>query len=229
MPLPVPFSPVTRTLASDGPTREISSSTGRIDTASAMSIGRTSGLSDRFSASSRCCRRSARASSTWVRTMRQQPRVLPRLLHEVAGAAAHRFDRHFDAAPGGHDDDRQRRIVRAQLRQQVEPFLARGRVARVVEVHQHRVELVAVDRLENRRRRSGRLDPVALALEEQPQRLEDIRLIVRDQDARRSTVSDRIGVWSSTGHRCASATGVSMCRRQSAVSGPAASRQQAAV
>ena len=52
-PLPVPFSPVMSTLASDGPTREISSSTGRIDGASAMNNGRTSGLSDRFSASRR--------------------------------------------------------------------------------------------------------------------------------------------------------------------------------
>ena len=40
---------------------------------------------------------------------RQQPRVLPRLLDEVARAAAHGLDRHLDAAPGGHHDDRQGR------------------------------------------------------------------------------------------------------------------------
>ena len=93
---------------------------------------------------------------------RQQPRVFPRLLHEVARAAAHRFDRHLDAAPGRHHDDRQRRVVAADLRQQVEPFLAGRRVARVVEIHQHGVELARVDRLEDRGRRAGRFDAVAL-------------------------------------------------------------------
>jgi len=33
------------------------------------------------------------------------------------------LDRHFDAAPRGHDDDRQRRVVGAELRQQVESLL----------------------------------------------------------------------------------------------------------
>ena len=39
--------------------------------------------------------------------------------------------------------------------------------------------------LEHRRRRAGRFDPVAFALEQQPQRFEDVGLIVGDQDARR--------------------------------------------
>ena len=41
---------------------------------------------------------------------REQPRVVPGLLDEVARAAAHRLDGDLDAAPRGHDDDRQRRI-----------------------------------------------------------------------------------------------------------------------
>ena len=40
VPLPVPFSPVMRTLASDGPTRATMSSTGRIAADSAISVGR---------------------------------------------------------------------------------------------------------------------------------------------------------------------------------------------
>ena len=66
---------------------------------------------------------------------RQQPGVLPGLLDEIAGAAAHRLNGHLDAAPGGHHHERQRRIVRAQLRQQVQAFLARCGVARVIEIH----------------------------------------------------------------------------------------------
>ena len=65
-PLPVPFSPVISTLASDGPTREITSSTGRIAADCAISCGKRSARSARFSASSRCPRRSARPSSICV-------------------------------------------------------------------------------------------------------------------------------------------------------------------
>ena len=46
----------------------------------------------------------------------EQRDVLPRLLHEALGAAAHRLDRGVDAAPPGHDHDRQRRIVAAHAR-----------------------------------------------------------------------------------------------------------------
>ena len=55
----------------------------------------------------------------------QQPLVVPRLLDEVARAAAHRFDRQVHRAPRGHDDDRQRFVGRVDPRQQVEPLLAR--------------------------------------------------------------------------------------------------------
>jgi len=98
-------------VGSDGPTRWINSSTGRIDTASAISIGRTSGFSDRFSGLETLLT-AQRARELHLRAHdRQDAGVLPRLLDEVAGAAAHRLHRHLDAAPGGHDDDRQGRIV----------------------------------------------------------------------------------------------------------------------
>jgi hypothetical protein len=45
--------------------------------------------------------------------------------------------------------NRQRRIVRPELRQQIESFLAGGGVARVIQVHQDRVEFRRVDRFEN--------------------------------------------------------------------------------
>jgi len=68
--------------------------------------------------------------------------------------------------------------------QQVEPFLARRRVARVVEVHQHGVEVARLQRRENTGGRFRGLDLVLLAFEEQPQRLQHVGLIVSDQDAR---------------------------------------------
>ena len=69
--LPVPCSPVTRTLASDGPTRSISCNTGRIAGDSAISAGSApaAARSAEFSDSSRCARRSARPSSTALRTI----------------------------------------------------------------------------------------------------------------------------------------------------------------
>ena len=68
IPLPAPFSPVIRTLACEGPTRAIASSTGCIARASAIMNGRLSPRSRIFSCSS--CRplRNARPSSTWVRS-----------------------------------------------------------------------------------------------------------------------------------------------------------------
>ena len=80
---------------------------------------------------------------------REHPRVLPRLLHEVPRAAAHGLDGQIHAAPGGHHHDRQRRIVLADLRQQIQPLLPGRRVARVVEIHQDGVEVARLDGVED--------------------------------------------------------------------------------
>jgi len=101
----------------------------RIEIASAMSIGgcRASGS---ILGSSFCCRRSARASSTCVRTM-VRSRAFSHALHEIARAASHRLDGHLDAAHAVMTtigrSDRARAAATA-----VQPFLARRRVARVV-------------------------------------------------------------------------------------------------
>ena len=108
-----------------------------------MSSGRTSGLSARFSASSRCCRRSARASSTCVRTIASS-RALShgfwtksRAPRRIASTATSTLPQAVITITGSVG------ILRAQLREQIEPLLARGRVARVVQVDQHRVEVAA--------------------------------------------------------------------------------------
>jgi hypothetical protein len=69
VPFPVPFSPVMSTLASEGPTRAMSWSTGCMAADSAISLTLPSSRSRLISASSRWPRRRAWPSSTWVRTM----------------------------------------------------------------------------------------------------------------------------------------------------------------
>jgi hypothetical protein len=114
----------------------------------------------------------------------EESRVVPRLLDVVLGAAPHRFHRAAHASPRGHDRDREVRFHVFQAVKQVEPLVAGGRVPRVVHVHQQRVVVTALERDEHSRRRCDRLDLEAFSLEEETQRLEDVRLIVGDQDGR---------------------------------------------
>ena len=108
-----------------------------------MSSGRTSGLQravlglEPLLAAQRARQLDLRAQD------REQARVFPRFLDEVARAAPHRLDGHLHAAPCRHDDDGQRSVVMANLREQIQPLLSRRGVSRVVQIHQHGVEFVA--------------------------------------------------------------------------------------
>jgi hypothetical protein len=68
-------------------------------------------------------------------------------------------------------------------REQVEPFFSRRGVARVIEVDQDGVIVALLERLEHGGRRLDGVGLIALALDQQAQRLEDVRLIVGDQNA----------------------------------------------
>src|SRR5439155_12411183 len=113
---------------------------------------------------------------------REQPAVVPRLLDEVARAAAHRLDRAVDRGPCGHHHDRRRHLERLEPRQEIEPFRPGRGVPGVVHVDQEGVEITSVESGEDRAGRGRRLHVVAFTLEEQFQRLEDIRLVVSHQD-----------------------------------------------
>src|SRR3954467_7363922 len=112
--LPVPCSPVTSTLASLGPTRSRSRSTGCI----AGELAKSRGAPPRsrvFSSSRRRLLRSALPSPARVpRALgperRDEPRVVPRLLYVVARTPPHCLDCALDAAPGGHDEDGKLRV-----------------------------------------------------------------------------------------------------------------------
>src|SRR6185436_10007349 len=110
--------------------------------------------------------------------------VVPRLLHVVAGAAAHGLDRALHAPPGGHHHHRKRRIEPPQGGEQVEPLAAAGGVARVVQIDQGGVEVLVLERREHARRRGRRHHGYAFALEQEPQRFQHVRLVVRRDDAR---------------------------------------------
>ena len=116
----------------------------------------------------------------------QERDVLPRLLDEALGAPAHRFYRRVDAAPAGHDDDGEGGIVGADARNELEPFAAGGRVARVVQVHEQQVELLGAEPFHDRVRRGDELRQVSLAGQQPAQGFEHVRLVVGDENAPRT-------------------------------------------
>src|SRR5947208_14533688 len=113
----------------------------------------------------------------------EQAAVVPRLLNEVARAAAHRLNRAVDTGPGGHHDDRGRRVESLEPREQIESLRPRSRVAGVVHVDQEGVEVALVEGGEDGAGGGGALDLVALAFEKELERLQDVLLIVGNEDA----------------------------------------------
>ena len=114
---------------------------------------------------------------------RQQTRILPWLLNKVPRTAAHRLDGNLHIGPRGHHDHRQLRIERRDLRQQVEPLLARGCVAGVIQVDQQRIVRTAAQRIEHHLRRTRAVNMIAFRSHQQLDRIENVRLIVRHQQA----------------------------------------------
>ena len=122
---------------------------------------------------------------------RQEAFVLPRLLHEVAGAAAHRFHRDIHRSPRRQDDDRQRFIGGVDALEEIEALLAGRGIARVVQIHQDDVVVLELERAQQLRRRRRGVDDEALGLQQQPQRFDDVGLVVRDEDPGRRISSHR--------------------------------------
>ena len=180
--LPVPCSPLTSTFASDAATRSMSWSTGRI----------AGGLGDQL----RCAvpaeqpvlalqpaGAAERAPQLDLGAQGgEQPVVVPRLLDEIAGAPAHRLHRLLHAAPGGHHHGRQGGVEGLELGDQLQSLAAGGGVAGVVEIEEDGVEVGGLHGREHAGGRGGGLDRVALAFQQQPQRLTDVGLVVRDEN-----------------------------------------------
>jgi hypothetical protein len=122
---------------------------------------------------------------------REQPIVVPGLLDEVARPAAHRFDGNVHRAPCRHHDDGQGLVGGVDALQQFKALLSRRGVPGVVEVHQEDVEVLHLECAQELLRRGCGIDRIAVRLQQQPQRLEDVRLIVGEQQARGRLSSHR--------------------------------------
>ena len=97
---------------------------------------------------------------------------------------AHGLDRQFHRAPGRHDHHRQGGIERLDAVQQVEPFLAGGGIAGVVQVHQDDVEIARFHGVDHGRGRGGGFGAVAFAFDQEAEGFENVGLVVGNQDAR---------------------------------------------
>ena len=98
-PLPVPFSPVMRTLASDGPTREITSSTGRMAADCGDQLRKALGAQRAVLGFQALALAQGAAEFDLGLQDGGEARVVPGLLDEVARAAAHGFDGELDRCP----------------------------------------------------------------------------------------------------------------------------------
>ncbi len=180
----MPFSPVMRTLASDGPTREMTSSTGRIAGAAEIIEGEASVRRMRFSASRRWPWRIAWPSAICVRSVVRRRALSQgfwtksRAPRRIASTARSTVPQAVMTMTGSVSVDL------LDPREQVEAFLARGRVARVVQIDERGVALTGLQRRQNAGGRAGGLAFQALALEQEAQGLEDVALIVGDQNPR---------------------------------------------
>ena len=113
----------------------------------------------------------------------KEPRVLPRLLQEVARPPPHRLHRHIDASPGGHHHDGQGAVEGLDARQEIEPLAAGGSVARVVEIDEEGIELARRKGGERRGGGGRQIGRVALTLEQKAKGFQHVLLVVGDQDA----------------------------------------------
>ena len=114
----------------------------------------------------------------------EQPRIVPGLLDEVRGAAAHRFDSQLHAAPRRHHDDRHAQPVALNLRQQIDALCARGGVAGVVHVQQQRFVGLTRQALDDLARRRSTIQPVAFRTQQDIQRIKNGGLVVGNQQTR---------------------------------------------
>jgi hypothetical protein len=105
--------------------------------------------------------------------------------------APHRFHGQVNAAPRGHHHQREVLVEQANLRNQFQTFAARSRVAGVIQIHEHDIELARLERLQHPCWMVRSFRAVAVALEQQLKSVQNVWLIVRNQDASRDCALGR--------------------------------------
>ncbi len=113
----------------------------------------------------------------------EQAGVVPGLLDEVVGTAAHGLDDEFDVGIRGHDDDGNLSIVLADGGDETEALDPGGGVAGVVEVEQESVEFSGGEALEQECGRARGGEVKAFRPQKEIERLQNVRLIVAHQDS----------------------------------------------
>ena len=93
----------------------------------------------------------------------EQSFVVPRIRHEIACTAFHRLDREINRRPCSHHHDGQSVIDRLNLRDNLQTFLARGRVAGIIEIHHQKGVILFLQRVEDARQRSDGISLMAFA------------------------------------------------------------------
>ncbi len=101
-------------------------------------------------------------------------------MNKIACTATYRFNGKINIPPRRHHNDRQLRIDLLDPRNQVKPFPSGGRIPRIVQVDQQSIEAVTRQCFEHQRRRSNNLQRIAFRLQQQLQRLQNMRLIIRN-------------------------------------------------
>ena len=177
-PLPVPFSPVIKTLASEGATREISSITGRMPaTRQSYSAYCRGAIRSSLRAAGLCA---APAERDLRPHNGEQAIVIPRFRDKIARPELHRFDGEIDRRPSRHDHDRQRVIDRLDARNDFQPFLPGGGIAGVIQIHHQQRVVAFLQRLENAGERRDRVRLIALALQQNAQGFQHVGLVIGD-------------------------------------------------
>ena len=118
--------------------------------ATPRSVASPGRLSWRFSASSARVRCNARPSATCVRSTVSKRSLSHGFSMKSCAPRRIAFDGEPDRAPRRHHDDRRVGVERADPRDGVEAFVARRRVARVVQIHEHGVGRALAQRRDER-------------------------------------------------------------------------------
>ena len=114
----------------------------------------------------------------------EQPRVGPGLLHKVAHAELHRFDGQAHRGPSGHGHDRRSVLDFLEPGEKVQAFAAGRGVARIVQVNEENVELLAAHSSQQLRRGIHRFNAIAMPFEQEAQRIKYVLLVIGNENSR---------------------------------------------
>ena len=112
-----------------------------------------------------------------------QPRVAPGLLHEIAYAVLHGRDRQTYGGPSGHGYHRGSIRHLLQVTEHIQTFPAGRSIARVIQVHEEKIELAFRQGREQVRWGAHGFKDISVRLEKQLQSIQHVLLIVGNENS----------------------------------------------